>query len=129
MVEQIADHVPGPGGHLGLAVLVDMKPEVVRIGNLVRGGDPRTQTGEGIETLADVARVLAPDAPGIALAEVPENQIAEDMTQGLLRADLVRGPPDDGAQFALEIHVPGNLGQDHVAARADDGARRLQEKL
>ena len=85
VVVQIADHVARPCGHHDLAVLLDLELEIVRVGNLIRSGDPRPQPGEGIEAFADVARVLFADAPGIALTEVPKDGSRTRNSTHLLR--------------------------------------------
>src|SRR6266567_2362781 len=105
MLAQSADHVAGVRAHRELAVLLDADREVLRIVDLVARDDPGPQAREGVEALADVARVLPAAAPGIALAEVPANGIAENVIESLLFADVARGLSDHRAQLAFEIHV------------------------
>src|SRR4051812_14506107 len=89
-----ADHVAGVRLHLGLAVLLDAHGEVLRIGDLVARDDPRPEPGERVEALADVARVLPPATPGIALAEIPADGVAEDVIERVRLAHAARGRPD-----------------------------------
>ena len=48
----------GVRGHDVLAVQLDVDARVLWLGQLVLGDDPRAERGEGVEALADVARVL-----------------------------------------------------------------------
>src|SRR6266851_6906467 len=129
VLAQPADHVAGVRAHRELAVLLDADREALRIVDLVARDDPGPQAREGVEALADVARVLPAAAPGIALAEVPANGIAENVIESLLFADVARGLSDHRAQLAFEIHVLRDLRKDHRAARADDGRGGLEEEL
>src|SRR6266704_3410895 len=129
VLAQAADHVAGVRAHRGLAVLLDADREILVIVDLVARDDPGPQAREGVEDLADVARVLPAAAPGIALAEVPANGIAENVIESLLFADVARGLSDHRAQLAFEIHVLRDLRQDDRAARADDGRGGLEEEL
>src|SRR5882672_4441547 len=79
VLAQRADHVAGMRAHHGRAVLLDADREVLRVVDLVARDDPRPEAGEGVESLADVPRVVPPLAPGIALAEVPQDGVAEDV--------------------------------------------------
>src|SRR5712692_4013838 len=129
VLAQSADHVAGMRAHRGLAVLLDADREVLRIVDLVARDDPGPQARESIEALADVARVLPAAAPGIALAEVPANGVAENVIESLLLADMARGLSDHRAELAFEIHVFRNLRKDDGAARADEGRGGLEEEL
>ena len=129
MVPHPADHVAGVGAHDLLAVVPRSEVEVLRLRDLVPGDDPGPLRAEGVEPLADVAGVLLAPAPGVPLADVPADGVAEDVVQRLLFGDLAGGLADDHAQLALEVHVVGHLGDDHGAARTDDGRHRLQEVL
>src|SRR5262249_22639734 len=111
------------------AILLDPDREVLGVVDLVARDDPRTQAGEGIEALADVPGVLPAPAPGIALAEVPQDRVAEYVIERRVLAHAARCLADDRAQLAFEIPVPRDAGQDHRAARADDRRDGLQEEL
>src|SRR6266581_2128295 len=124
-----ADHVAGMRAHGELAVLLDADREVLRIVDLVARHDPRSEAGEGVEAFADVARVLPAPPPGIALAEVPANRVAEHVVERLVFADVACRLSDHRAQFAFEIHVLGYSRKDHGPARADDRGRGLEKKL
>src|SRR5258707_4241710 len=115
--------------HVDLAVLHDEYREVLRVVVSAGRHDPRSEAGEGIEAFADVARVLPAPPPGIALAEVPANRVAEHVLERLLFADVARSLSDHRAQFAFEIHVLGYPRKDHGPARADDRGRGLEKKL
>src|SRR5258706_573437 len=129
VLAQSADHVCRVRAHRELAVLLDADREVLRIVDLVARDDPWAQSGEGIEPFPDVAPVLPAPPPGIALAEVPANGVAEHVVGRLLFAHVARRFSDHGAQLAFEIHVPGYLRKDHGVARADDGGHGFEKKL
>src|SRR5262245_56966418 len=103
-VAQPVDHVRGVRAHHVLAVLLDVDVQVLRLADLVAADDPRPQPAEGIEALADVARVVAAYAPRIADADVPAHRVAVDVVEGALRGDVPRRLADHRAQLALEIH-------------------------
>src|SRR6266851_1271841 len=107
VLAKAADHVAGVRAHGELAVLLDADREVLRIVDLVARHDPRSEAGEGVEAFADVARVLPAPPPGIALAEVPANRVAEYVVERLLFADVACSLANVPAQFAFEIHVLG----------------------
>jgi len=48
--------------------------------------------------------------PRIALAEIPQNGVAEDVVERLVLCDVPRGPADHGAKLALEVHVLETFG-------------------
>src|SRR5213596_3369486 len=129
VLAEAADHVAGMRAHGELAVLLDADREVLRIVDLVARHDPRPEAGEGIESFADVARVLPAPPPGIALAEVPANRVAEHVFERPVFADVARRLSDHRAQFAFEIHVLGYSRKDHGPARADDRGRGFEKKL
>src|SRR6185436_10954217 len=104
-IAQPVDHVRGVRLHHGLAILRHVDAHVLRFGDLVRGHDPRPQPAEGIEALADVARVVAALPPRVADADVPAHRVAVDVIERLLRRDLSRGAADDGAELAFVIHM------------------------
>src|SRR5438067_12376718 len=115
--------------HGELAVLLDADREALRIVDLVARHDPRSEAGEGVEALADVARVLPAPPPGIALAEVPANRVAEHVVESPVFADVACRLSDHRAQLAFEIHVLGYSRKDHGPARADDRGGGLEKKL
>src|SRR5207247_5032546 len=97
-----ADHVASVRAHGELAVLLDADREILRIVDLVARHDPRPEAGEGVEAFADVARVLPAPPPGIALAEVPANRVAEYVVERLLFADVACRLSDHGTQLAFD---------------------------
>src|SRR5438874_4596090 len=90
VVAHAADHVLGMRGHHVPAVQLDVDARVLRLGQLVPRHDPRPERAEGVEAFADVARVLAIAAPGLALADVPADGVAEDVVERLRFADVAR---------------------------------------
>src|SRR5438093_52069 len=108
VLAQGADHVAGVRGHREAAVLLDADREVLRVVDLLARDDPGPEAREGVETLADVARVVPAASPWIALAEVPQDGVAEDVVERAVLGDVPRGPADHRAQLALEIDVPGD---------------------
>src|SRR6185503_17347332 len=84
---------------------------------------------KAVEALADVARVLAVASPGVALADVPADGVAEHVIQGPRLACAACCAADDGAQLGLEVDVLRDLRDHDGAARTDDRRARLEEKL
>src|SRR5262245_58912142 len=119
VLAQGADHVAGVRAHRELAVLLDPDRQVLRIVDLVARHDPRPEASEGVEALADVAGVVPAASPRVALAEVPEDRVADNVLERLLLAVVPRGAADYGAQLALEVHVLGDPRQHDRTARAD----------
>src|SRR5581483_5232099 len=102
MLAQAADHVAGMRDHRLLAVLQHFDRKILRLVDLVAGHNPRPQRAEGVEAFADVARVVHALAPGIALADVPADHIAENVIERLGFAHLARALADHRAELAFE---------------------------
>src|SRR5207245_10879147 len=124
----VQSRAAGLGVLCEFAVRLEAVREVLGIVDLVARHDPRPEAGEGVEAFADVARVLPAAPPGIALAEVPANRVAEHAVERLLFADVACRLSDHRAQLAFEIDVPGYSGKDHGPSRADDRGRGLEKK-
>src|SRR5438445_13388848 len=129
VIPQAADHVARMRGHRRPAVELDLDAHVLRLGQLVARDDPRPERGEAVEALADVAGVLAAASPGVALADVPADGVAEHMLERPGLAHAARARADDRAQLGLVVHVLRDLRQDDGAARADDRRGWLEEEL
>src|SRR2546427_13295864 len=95
VIPQAADHVASVRGHRRPAVQLDLDAHVLRLGQLVARDDPRPERGEGIEALADVARVLAAAPPGGAPAGVPADGVAENVLERPGPAHPARAAADD----------------------------------
>src|SRR5437667_414035 len=110
VIPQAADHVASVRGHRRPAVKRDLDAHVLRLGQLVARDDPRPERGEGIEALADVARDLAAAPPGVALADVPADDVAGHVLERLGLADAARARADErraDQKHALSAHGAG----------------------
>src|SRR5689334_8651085 len=120
MLPNAADHVACVCGHRRLAVLLDVDGKILRLVDLVFRDDPWPECGEGIEALADVARIMPAAAPGVALAQIPANRVAENVIERALLAHVAGFLADDRAELAFEVDIFGDLRQDDGVAGADD---------
>src|SRR5512146_2283617 len=115
VIAQRTDHVPGMRGHHIFAVLLHAYGQVLRIGDFVAGHNPGPESREGIESLPDVAGIVHTLAPGVALAEVPADGVAEDVLKSALLGHIPGGLPDYRAQLAFEVDMLRYAGQHHRA--------------
>src|SRR5262249_37803360 len=96
-IAQAIDHVRSVRPHHVFAVLLDIDVNVLRLADLVAGDDPGPQAAERVEALADVARVVAALAPGVADTDVPAHRVAVDVIERVVLGDVSRRKADDGA--------------------------------
>src|ERR1043166_1396628 len=74
-----ANHVAGMSRHGFFAILQNFDRKILRFVDFVARHNPRSQAAEGVEAFADVAGIMHSFAPGIPLADIPADGVAENV--------------------------------------------------
>src|SRR5712671_3991227 len=113
----VEDQVVDPGVLDLLAVEPGHQMETRRVGDFVRGDDPRAKPASRVEILAGGDRMLELDVPYRAVVEAG---VTKDMAQGVGFGDVAAGLADDQRQLALVVEVAGDLRAHHRLVVRDE---------
>ena len=122
--QPVEDQIVDPGVLDLHAVEPRHQVQPCRVGDLVRGDDPRPKTAPRVEILAGGDRVLELN---VADRAVIEAGIAEDVAQCLRLGDMTAGLADDERQLALVIEIAGDLGAHHRLVVSNQGVDEAQK--
>src|ERR1700678_3352331 len=113
-----------------LSVDAQLHGEIVRIGNLVGGDDPRAKRAEGVDTLAEAEHAgLHLAALNVAGSDVVEDYIAANAFRSLFRRKMLATFFQNYGEFQFVIQFLREvLGINYGLVVADDGVEVLEEE-